>query len=218
MPVGSRPSPRRVKVRNTGGGDLNPRIASAPAWIQAELVGGTLTLKPDPKTSGSLLGDVVVDSEGGSAKIRVTAVVDPPNISHARGYYQGEKLATWWQRVVAAVIDLVAYIPGIIVLAAGGGNTPGGVLGVGIAVILVVPIYNRYYLQGRTGQSWGKRAMGLKLVHMSDKEAIGSLRAAVRDLCHAFDILSLYLWPIWDARRQTLADKAMHTVVISLKA
>jgi uncharacterized RDD family membrane protein YckC len=59
--------------------------------------------------------------------------------------------------------------------------------------------------------------MGLKLIRMSDKETIGSWKAAVRDLAFTLDILELYLLPIWDSRRQTLADKAMKTVVISLK-
>ena len=83
-------------------------------------------------------------------------------------------------------------------------------------------LYNRSYRQGRTGQSWGKRVIGLKLIRMSDKEPISWWKAAIRDLAHAYlDILLLYLGvllPIWDARRQTLADKVMRTVVISLKA
>jgi Caspase domain len=71
--AGSRPKPRRVKVRNAGGGDLNARIASVPAWIEAQLTGDTLILQAEPKAPGSLLGDVVIGSDGGSAAIRVTA-------------------------------------------------------------------------------------------------------------------------------------------------
>jgi hypothetical protein len=70
--AGSRPKPRSVKVRNVGGGDLNARVASTPAWVEAQLTGGTLTLKAAPKKLGSLLGDVVIDTDGGSAAIRVT--------------------------------------------------------------------------------------------------------------------------------------------------
>ncbi len=71
--AGSRPKPRRVKVRNVGSGDLNARIASAPAWIEAQLTGDILILQAEPTAPGSLLGDVVIDSDGGSAAIRVTA-------------------------------------------------------------------------------------------------------------------------------------------------
>jgi hypothetical protein len=60
-------------VRNVGGGHLNARIAAAPEWIDAQLTGDTLTLRPEPKAPESLLGDVVIHSNGGSATIRVTA-------------------------------------------------------------------------------------------------------------------------------------------------
>jgi hypothetical protein len=69
--------PGRLKVRNVGGGDLNARIASAPAWIDAQLTGDTLILKAEPKAPGNLLGDVVIDSNGGSATIRVIVQVHP---------------------------------------------------------------------------------------------------------------------------------------------
>ena len=62
--------------------------------------------------------------------------------------------------------------------------------------------------------------MGLKLIAMSDKEPIGIWMAAIRDIAHVLDILILYLGfllPILDGRRQTLADKAMRTIVISLE-
>jgi RDD family len=53
---------------------------------------------------------------------------------------------------------------------------------------------------------------------MADKQPIGAGAAFVRRLAHALDILTLgvgYLLPLWDVRRQTLADKVMRTVVIS---
>jgi hypothetical protein len=40
----------------------------------------------------------------------------------------------------------------------------------------------------------------------------------LRDLLHIIDALPCYLgylWPIWDARRQTFSDKIMNTVVLS---
>jgi hypothetical protein len=86
-----------------------------------------------------------------------------------------------------------------------------------LAYPVIEGVYNRCYLQGRTGQSWGKRVTGLKLIRMSDKESVGSSKAAARDLAHILDVPTLYLLPIWGARRQTLADKTTRTVVISLK-
>lgn len=191
------------------------------------------------------MGDVLIDSGVGPARIRVTATVDSPSVPPTvdspstpdpGGYYQGDKLATWWRRAGAHLIDLLALISGIVL---GGllGSAVAGTLSSGGGVIAIVAaaaiwLYNRCYLQGRTGQSWGKRAvngqvtfswprrraMGLKLIRMSDKEPVGSWKAAIRNLAHALDnIPTLYLLPIWNARRQTLADKAMKTVVISLR-
>jgi hypothetical protein len=217
MLVGSKPSPRRVTVRNAGGGYLNARITSAPAWILAEHTGDTLILKAQAKVPGILIGDVLIDSNGGSATIRVTATIDSPGFPDPPGYYQGEKLATWWQRVGAALIDFAALIPGITLWSVGANvNWPGGPL-IGFLITAATWLCNRCYLQGRTGRSWGKRALGLKLIRISDKETVGGWKAAARDLAHAFDIPLLYLLPIWDAQRQTVADKVVKTVVIVSK-
>jgi len=48
-------------------------------------------------------------------------------------------------------------------------------------------------------------------------EPIGAGMAFVRDICHILDSLACYigfLFPLWDAKRQTFADKIIHTVVI----
>jgi hypothetical protein len=62
--------------------------------------------------------------------------------------------------------------------------------------------------------------MGLKLVDMSDQETLLWWKAGLRDWAHFLDVLSFYIGfvvPIFDGRRQTLADKAMGTVVLSLR-
>ena len=128
---------------------------------------------------------------------------DPP------GYYQGTKLAFWWQRVGTGLLDLLIILPFVIL-------ARYGLLGA--LALLVVWFYNRCYLVGTTGQSWGKRPLHLKLVRMTDKQPVGARSALVRDLAHGLDILSVgfgYLLPLWDARRQTLADKVTKTVVIA---
>lgn len=84
---------------------------------------------------------------------------------------------------------------------------------------IAVWAYNRCYLAGTTGQSWGKKALGLRLISEATGEPIGAGMAFVRDICHILDSLLCYigfLFPIWDAKRQTFADKIIHTVVIPL--
>jgi uncharacterized RDD family membrane protein YckC len=152
-------------------------------------------------------------------------------------------MAGWGRRVVARVIDsllqavgLIPYVLGIAVLfsAAPAGTraiTPDGQVNPGISVAnlataaimmflggvlsLVIWVWNRVIQQGRTGQSVGKSVMKIVLVSTSTGEPPGAGTAFVREVVHIVDeILYLgYLWPLWDAKRQTFADKILGTVV-----
>ena len=147
----------------------------------------------------------------------------------APGTYMGRRLANWLQRVGAALIDdLIGVVPifviGILVGAFSGSNDSGGISAGGGALLglaylgsFVLWIYNRAILQGRTGQSWGKKALNLRLVRMADGQPLGGLMCFVRDIVHVLDGICLigYLWPLWDARRQTFADKIMNSVVLA---
>ena len=87
----------------------------------------------------------------------------------------------------------------------------------GVAISLAFGIYNTLVRQGRTGYSLGKTAVGIRLVHDSTNEPIGALLCFVRQLAHIVDSLVCYLgwlWPLWDAKSQTLGDKIMGTVVV----
>jgi uncharacterized RDD family membrane protein YckC len=143
------------------------------------------------------------------------------------GYYMGHQLANWLQRVGAFLIDwVIAAIPALIAVAIVGqtsnsGSASGGAVLIASLLYLVsagVHIYNRWIMQGRTGQSWGKQALSLKLLRMDNGQPIGGGMAFVRDIAHILDSLPCYigyLWPLWDNRRQTFADKIVQTVVIA---
>lgn len=82
---------------------------------------------------------------------------------------------------------------------------------------IAVTAYNRWYQAGKTGQSWGKRALNMSLIGEQTGQPIGPGKAFLRDICHIVDSIICYvgfLFPLWDAKRQTLADKIMQTVVI----
>ena len=148
---------------------------------------------------------------------RVAATVDPLSIPSKPGYYQGDRLADWGQRVVAHVIDWLPIIPGIVIWSLAQKRHWWGIVVIGVLATFGPWLYNRWYRQGRTGQSWGKWAMNLKLIRMLDKKPIDWWRAALRDLVHAVGLLMLFigfLLPIIDVRRQTPADKMLDTVVI----
>lgn len=118
----------------------------------------------------------------------------------------------WFHRVGAYVVDIVPYI--VIVLI---GSFAGRILYFLCLLIgLAYQVYNRWILGGQ-GQSIGKKVLGMKLVSEETGQPIGALNAFVRDICHIVDSIICYvgfLFPLWDAKRQTIADKIMKTVVV----
>ncbi len=150
-------------------------------------------------------------------------------------------LASWGDRVMAYLLDQllmapawILYIAGFIVLIVNSGtkNSRGVTVGVnaagmttGMLMLAVsglffagVGIWNLWIRQGRTGQSWGKSKRGLYIVGQETGALIGVGNNILRQLAHVVDsaIYIGYLWPLWDAHKQTLADKIMKTVVIKV--
>lgn len=122
--------------------------------------------------------------------------------------------ANWGQRVGSYLIDAV---PVVILVIIGAATRNFAIVLLFDLAALVVSGYNRWYLGGTTGQSWGKKALNLKLVGDSTGAPIGAGLAFARDICHILDSLACYigwLFPIWDAKRQTFADKILSTVVV----
>ena len=78
-------------------------------------------------------------------------------------------------------------------------------------------IWNFGYRQGRTGQSIGKSVLKFKVVGERTGQPIGFGLSIVRQLAHILDGLVCYLgylWPLWDSKRQTFADKIMSTICL----
>jgi uncharacterized RDD family membrane protein YckC len=71
---------------------------------------------------------------------------------------------------------------------------------------------------GQTGASPGMRIIGLRCVSKATGQPIGGGMGFVRQLAHFVDSLICYigwLFPLWDAERQTIADKIIGTVVVT---
>ncbi|GAA0971923.1 Proline-rich antigen [Nocardioides aquaticus] len=81
---------------------------------------------------------------------------------------------------------------------------------------IVFGIWNVVFRQGRTGRSLGKSALGTILLKEETGRPLGAGMTFVRQLCHVLDGFFYlgYLWPLWDAKRQTFADKIVGTVVL----
>ena len=122
--------------------------------------------------------------------------------------------SNWGLRVGAYLID---YVPIFVLELIGIVSRNAIVWFLFIIASVAWWIYNRCILAGRTGQSLGKRTLHMRLVSDRTGEPIGGGMAFARDICHILDSLACYigwLFPLWDAKRQTFADKIISTVVV----
>ena len=150
---------------------------------------------------------------------------------------QGWSHNVWWRRVGAFWIDwligVVIFVVGVAITAINAGASSAGdpaqpaLVTAGVAVMLAaigVGFYNHGLLQGRTGWSWGKRALGLVLLSLETGQPVGVGPALLRTLVRGGLMLVGYvsvpihllswLWPLWDDKRQTWEDKAINSVVV----
>jgi uncharacterized RDD family membrane protein YckC len=101
------------------------------------------------------------------------------------------------------------------------GFSPAGLTVFWLAVLvgLAYLVWNYGYRQGTTGSSIGKSVTGFKVVSENTGRPIGFGMSVLRQLAHVVDAVICYigyLFPLWDAKRQTLADKTMSTVCLPL--
>lgn len=102
--------------------------------------------------------------------------------------------------------------------------TGNSVLGVtvwtlSLLLALAFSVWNIGYRQGTTGCSLGKQAVKIRLVNENTGRPIGFRAAVLRQLAHVADALFCfvgYLFPLWDAKKQTLADKIVKSVCVPL--
>ncbi|GAB2930265.1 hypothetical protein GCM10027047_28490 [Rhodococcus aerolatus] len=149
------------------------------------------------------------------------------------GYgYGGPQLAVtggyveWPKRALAGLVDYVAPTIAFYVVYALFTFAVGGGIGVSLALLsnlafLGYFVYNFGYLQGTTGSSVGKKMVGMKIVGEQTGAPLGFGMSFVRQLAHFLDSLACYvgfLWPLWDQKKQTFADKILTTVAVPVSA
>lgn len=89
--------------------------------------------------------------------------------------------------------------------------------GIGCLGLFAFVLWNSCYQQGVTGQSIGRRMAMTKLVKIETDAPVGFGTALVRQICHGVEFGIGHLWPLWDERRQTFADKLVGTVVVRVE-
>jgi uncharacterized RDD family membrane protein YckC len=119
--------------------------------------------------------------------------------------------ASFGLRLVAALIDgvIVGVVGGIIGLGDQGRAS-------GIGTLLGLAYY--IYLEGSpSGQTIGKRIMGIRVVDFQTGGQIGYGKAAIRYFGRILSAIPCglgYLWMLWDPQKQTWHDKLAATVVV----
>lgn len=141
-------------------------------------------------------------------------------------------VATLWDNFVYMLPAWVAEIVGSVLLLVGivmadSGESEGmgvtlivigiGLLALGVVLMVILLIRNYILRQGRTGYTWGKARVGIRVVNELDGQPAGVGKAVGRYFLHALINQACYLdylWALWDPRRQTITDKLLNTVVV----
>jgi uncharacterized RDD family membrane protein YckC len=146
------------------------------------------------------------------------------------------ELAGRWERLGALVLDSI--LVGVVSLALSApfidwdamtdpASTTGGAFTTDLtssAISTVLSFLYFWLMHARSGQTLGKKALGIRVVREQDGGAIGSGTAAWRYgvqillaiPCGLGSLLDA-LWILWDPRKQTLHDKAAHTLVVKVE-
>ena len=99
-----------------------------------------------------------------------------------------------------------------------GGNPLGYVfLGLGYLLIFVFQIWNAVFRQGKTGQTLGKKIVGIQVVRADTGAVLGTggafLRWLMLVILGGMCFLD-FLWPLWDEKKQSWHDKIATSVVL----
>ena len=118
--------------------------------------------------------------------------------------------AGFWRRFAAAFIDalVVGIVEFILRFVLGGA-------GIALSVVFSFGYYT--YFHGRTGQTPGDAALGIRVVDIDNGNVIGYGRAFGRCLVSIVSGLVIvlgYLWMLWDPRKQTWHDKAVSSLPV----
>ena len=91
------------------------------------------------------------------------------------------------------------------------------------AAAVIYWFWNKGYLEGTTGKSLAKRALGYSTVNEDSNEPLGVAHGMLRALFVYIELIAvaicglgliLWLWPLWDPKRQALlSDRTSRAVV-----
>ncbi|ANP48991.1 putative RDD family membrane protein YckC [Streptomyces griseochromogenes] len=140
-----------------------------------------------------------------------------PGYPQQGGYGMQPNYANWGQRVLSKLIDGALYMVVYLPIAIIGEKAGVPILGLISFVAMIGVIIWQVIQEGKTGQTVGKKVVGTRTLKEDTGQPLGGGMAFVRQLAHFLDGLPCYLgylWPAWDAKRQTFSDKVCGSIVI----
>ena len=139
----------------------------------------------------------------------------PPAAPSAPARSPSGPRAGFWTRFGAVLIDgiILAVFGFVIQLAIGqnAGSLIGWLLGV---------VYFGYLEGSASGQTIGKRALGIRVIDYRTGGPIGFGRAIIRYFARILSTLPCllgYFWMLWDSEKQTWHDKLATDVVVPVE-
>jgi len=135
-----------------------------------------------------------------------------PSYQPAAGGGPSGPRAGFWRRFAAAFLDglilgVIGFIGGVILGSDNAANVAGLLLGIAYYT----------YLEGSTGQTLGKKALGIRVIDLKGGGSNGYGRAFIRYIgrfVSGIVLLLGYLWMLWDKEKQTWHDKFANSVVV----
>jgi uncharacterized RDD family membrane protein YckC len=127
--------------------------------------------------------------------------------------------AGFWVRFLAWVIDwiIVGGVGGVL-FGLGAAADSGALIGLGYVFwFLGYAAYSIYFTGRPSGQTIGKRALGIRVIDFGTGGPIGYGRATIRwlgQIISGFFCYLGYLWMLWDREKQTWHDKMANDVVV----
>jgi uncharacterized RDD family membrane protein YckC len=163
-----------------------------------------------------------------------------PSVGGERASF-GTRLGAWLlDSLLYGLLSLVFVVPGIILIVSAfsdcewietsedsweafcpPGQPSGGAIAGGIALIMIgvlLSVFLYIWAMGKTGQTWGARIVGVKVIDERTGTPLGFGRALGRTLFAYFISSAIfylgYLWMLWDDKKQTWQDKVVNSVVV----
>lgn len=124
--------------------------------------------------------------------------------------------AGFWQRFAAYLLDSLILAVPVVILVLITSQAVGNIASIALALA-----YFSYFEGGPTGQTIGKRALGIRVIDFKVGGPIGYGRGLLRTVARYLSALVFFLgyfWMLWDREKQCWQDKIAGTVVVPVEA